>query len=122
MHDKITSLKDGYNTDIYNNPDILSQGEKQIINFARIMALDADLIIMDEITSYLSTENENMIREAIKEVTKDKMSIIIAHRLPTIKECDKILFLKDGNIVESGTHRSLIAKKGEYYKLYYFNK
>lgn len=122
MHDKIMNLKDGYNADIYNNPDILSQGEKQIINFARIMALDADLIIMDEITSYLSVENENMIREAIKEVTKDKMSIIIAHRLPTIKECNKILFLKDGNIVESGTHRSLLAKKGEYYKLYYFNK
>lgn len=122
LHDKIMSFEEGYNTDIYNNPDLLSQGEKQIISFARIMALDADLIIMDEITSYLSVENENMIREAIKEVTKDKMSIIIAHRLPTIKECDKILFLKDGNIVESGTHRNLISQKGEYYNLYNSSK
>lgn len=122
LHDKIMTFKEGYNTDIYNNPDLLSQGEKQIINFARIMALDADLIIMDEITSYLSVENENMIRQAIKEVTKDKMSIIIAHRLPTIKECNKILFLKDGNIVESGTHRKLITQKGEYYNLYNYKE
>lgn len=122
LHDKIMSFEEGYNADIYNNPDLLSQGEKQIISFARIMALDADLIIMDEITSYLSVENENMIRQAIKEVTKDKMSIIIAHRLPTIKECDKIVFLKDGNIVEIGTHRKLIAKKGEYYNLYNSSK
>ncbi len=122
MHDKIMNLKDGYHTDIYNNPDLLSQGEKQIINFARIMALDVDLIIMDEITSYLSVENENMIREAIKEVTKNKMSIIIAHRLPTIKECDKILFLQDGNMIEKGTHEELIEKKGEYYRLYYSGK
>lgn len=122
MHDKIMNLKDGYHADIYNNPDLLSQGEKQIINFARIMALDVDLIIMDEITSYLSVENENMIREAIKEVTKNRMSIIIAHRLPTIKECDEILFLQDGNIIEKGTHEELIKKKGEYYKLYYLGE
>lgn len=121
MHDKIISFKDGYDTDIYNNPDLLSQGEKQIINFARIMALDADLIIMDEITSYLSVENENMIRQAIKEVTKDKMSIIIAHRLPTIKECDKILLLDNGQILERGTHEELIEKEGKYYKLYSSN-
>ena len=119
MHDKIMKLKDGYHTDIYNNPDILSQGEKQIINFARIMALDKDIIIMDEISSYLSTENEKMIRKAIKEVTKDKISIIIAHRLPTIKECDSILFLKNGTIIESGTHEELLKRKGEYYRLYY---
>lgn len=122
IHDKIIKLKEGYHTDIYNNPDILSQGEKQIINFARIMALDVDLIIMDEITSYLSVENEKMIRDAIKEITKNKMSIIIAHRLPTIKECDEILFLKDGNIIEKGTHEELINKKGEYYKLYYLGE
>lgn len=122
MHNKIMNLKDGYNTDIYNNPDVLSHGEKQIINFARVMALDVDLIIMDEITSYLSTENENMIREAIKEVTKNKKSIIIAHRLPTIKECDEIFFLKNGSIIEKGKHEELIEKKGEYYNLYYLNK
>ena len=121
LHDKIMTFKDGYNTDIYNNPDLLSQGEKQIINFARIMALDADLIIMDEITSYLSVENENMIRQAIKEVTKNKMSIIIAHRLPTIKECDKILLLDNGEILERGTHKELIKKEGKYYKLYSSN-
>lgn len=118
MHDKIMSFKDGYETDIYNNPDLLSQGEKQIINFARIMALDADFIIMDEITSYLSAENEEMIRKAIYEVTKNKMSIIIAHRLPTIKQCDEIVFLKDGQVIEQGTHEKLMDKQGEYFKLY----
>lgn len=122
MHDKIMSFKDGYDTDIYNNPDLLSQGEKQIINFARIMAIDADLIIMDEITSYLSVKNEEMIRKAILEVTKGKMSIIIAHRLPTIKQCDEIIFLKDGQIIEKGTHDELIDKRGEYYQLYYLGE
>lgn len=99
LHDKIMSLKDGYNTNIYNNIDILSSGERQLINFARIMAINPDLIILDEVTSNLSYNSEILVKNAIKEVTKGKISIIIAHRLETTKLCNKIITMKDGKIV-----------------------
>lgn len=99
IHEKIVSLKDGYNTDLSNNPDILSTGEKQMINFARVMAIDCDVVILDEVTSALSYEAELLVNNAIKEVTKDKIAIIIAHRLSTIKNCDKVLVLDDGKVI-----------------------
>lgn len=91
LHDKIMKLKDGYNTDIFNNPDILSTGEKQMINFARVMAIDCDVVILDEVTSALSYEYEMLVNNAVKEVTKGKIAIIIAHRLSTIKNCNKTI-------------------------------
>lgn len=100
IHEKIMKLKDGYNTDIKNNPDILSTGERQMINFARIMAIDCDVIILDEVTSALSYETEMLINNAIEEITQGKIAIIVAHRLSTIKNCDKILLMKDGKIIE----------------------
>lgn len=100
MHEKIMKLKDGYNTDIRNNPDILSTGERQIINFARVMAIDCDVVILDEVTSALSYESEMLVNNAIKEVTKDKIAIIVAHRLSTIKNCDKTILMKDGKQID----------------------
>lgn len=100
LHDKIMNFEKGYYTDIYNNPDILSTGEKQMINFARVMAINCDLVILDEVTSDLSYENELLVNNAIKEVTKNKIAIIIAHRLSIIKDCDKIIFMRDGKQVE----------------------
>lgn len=99
LHDKIMTLKEGYNTNIFDNPDILSSGEKQLINFARIMAINPDLIILDEVTSNLSYNSEMLVKNAIEEVTKDKISIIIAHRLETTKLCNKIITMQDGMIV-----------------------
>lgn len=117
LHDKIMKLKDGYNTDIFNNTDILSTGEKQMINFARVMAIDCDIVILDEVTSALSYTTEMLINNAIKEIIKDKISIIVAHRLSTIRNCDKILLIKDGKIIEKGNHEELMRKQGEYYDL-----
>ena len=117
MHEKIIKLKDGYNTDISNNPDILSTGERQIINFARIMAMDCDVVILDEATSSLSYETEVLVNNAIKEITRNKMVIIIAHRLSTIRNCDKILLINNGQIIEEGNHEELISKKRGYYEL-----
>lgn len=117
LHDKIMKFKDGYNTDISSNPDILSTGEKQMINFARVMAMNCDIIILDEVTSALSYKSEELVNNAIKEVTKDKMAIIIAHRLSTVKSCNKIILMANGRIIEQGNHEELIDKKGEYYKL-----
>lgn len=99
LHDKIMSLKEGYNTNIFDDPDILSSGEKQLINFARIMAINPDLIILDEVTSNLSYNSEMLVKDAIKEVTKDKISIIIAHRLETTKLCNKVITMQEGMIV-----------------------
>lgn len=96
MHEKIMKLKDGYNTDIRSNPDILSTGERQMINFARVMAIDCDVVILDEVTSALSYESEMLVNNAIMEVTKNKIAIIIAHRLSTIKNCDKLISIKNG--------------------------
>ena len=117
LHDKIMSLKDGYETNLNENKDILSQGEKQMINFARIMVENPEIIILDEITSSLSYENEELVKNAIKEITKDKICFIIAHRLTTIRNCNKILYMEDGKILEKGNHKELMNKKGKYYNL-----
>lgn len=92
------NLEEGYETNLNKNKDLLSQGEKQLINFARVMAMDCDVVILDEITSNLSYETELLVNNAIKEVTKGKIAIIIAHRLSTIKNCDKVLTMNDGKV------------------------
>lgn len=117
LHDKIISLPEGYQTDIYHNPDILSKGEKQLINFARIMAIDPDVIILDEVTSSLSYKSEMLLKNAMQQITDNKISFIIAHRLSTIRNCDKIIVMNNGEILEEGTHEELLNERGEYYKL-----
>lgn len=117
LHEKIMSLKDGYETKISNDTDIFSAGEKQLLNFTRVMVEDPEIIILDEATASLSYKSEMLVRKAIEEITTGKISFIIAHRLSTIKKCDKMLFIKDGKILEQGSHDELIAKQGEYYRL-----
>ena len=117
LHDKIMSLKDGYETKISSDTDIFSAGEKQLLNFTRVMVENPEIIILDEATASLSYKSEMMVRKAIEEITKGKISFIIAHRLSTIKKCDKILLMKDGKIIEEGNHNELINKHGEYYQL-----
>lgn len=117
LHNKIISLEKGYKTNLNKNKDLLSQGEKQMINFARILVENPSMIILDEVTSSLSYENEKLIKNAINEIIKERICIIIAHRLSTIKSCDKILLMKNGKIIEEGNHTELIELKGEYYEL-----
>ena len=117
LHNKIISLEKGYKTNLNENKDLLSQGEKQMINFARILVENPSMIILDEVTSSLSYENEELIKNAINEIIKGRICIIIAHRLSTIKSCDKILLMKNGKIIEEGNHTELIERKGEYYEL-----
>ncbi len=88
-----------------------------MINFARAMAVKADIIILDEVTSALSYKSELLVKNAIKEITKNKMCIIIAHRLSTIKDCNEIILMRDGKIIEKGTHQDLVEINGEYCKL-----
>ena len=88
-----------------------------MINFARVMAVNADVIILDEVTSCLSYEAEMLVKNAIEEVTKNKMAIIVAHRLDTIRDCNKIILMNNGKIIEQGSHNELIEMGKEYYKL-----
>ncbi len=117
LHEKIMSLKDGYETRISSDTDIFSAGEKQLLNFSRIMVENPEIIILDEATASLSYKSEMLVRKGIEEITKNKISFIIAHRLSTIKNCDKILLMRGGKIIEQGNHEQLIKEKGEYYQL-----
>lgn len=113
----IEKLPDSYDTYI-SNSDMLSEGEVQLLNIARIMLIKPPILILDEATSNIDLLTENMIKKAILKLTENSTSIIIAHRLSTIKNCDFIVFIEDGNIVEVGTHDELIYKKGAYYNMY----
>ncbi len=113
----IEKLPDGYDTYI-SNFDMLSEGEVQLLNIARIMLIKPPILILDEATSNVDLLTEDMIKKAILELTSNSTSIIIAHRLSTIKNCDFIVFIEDGNIAEVGTHDELINKKGAYYNMY----
>ena len=117
LHDKIMTFENGYETRISADTDIFSSGEKQLLNFARVMVEDPDIIILDEATASLSYRSEMLVRKAIDEITQGKISFIIAHRLSTIKKCDKILLMKDGKVIEEGRHDELVEKQGEYYSL-----
>ena len=119
---KIKSLPNGYNTliDIYS--DLLSYGEKQLLNFAREILRKTDVIILDEVTSNLDLGFEKKVMIANKKVLENKISFVIAHRLNTIKDADLIFYLEDGIIKESGIHKDLVKLKGEYFKLYFNRK
>ena len=108
---------DGLNTPIGQGGRPLSSGEKQLVCIARAFAFDPDLIIFDEATSYMDSQSEQKVHDAMKKLMKGRLSIIIAHRLSTVQECDSILLLRDGAIQETGTHSSLVDLKGEYYYL-----
>lgn len=99
LHEKIMSLPKAYRTNIYENPDVLSTGERQMISFARIMAMNPDVVILDEVTSNLSWGNEALIKNALDQVTLGKITFMIAHRLSTIEKCDKVVEMRDGKIV-----------------------
>lgn len=116
-HEFIEVLPEGYNTLIGEGGASLSGGEKQRISIARAMLKDADIIIFDEATANIDPENEDKLKEAIESLTKNKTVIMIAHRLKTIRNADQIIVLKDGEIVERGSHEELIKINGLYFDL-----
>lgn len=116
-HEFIERLPEGYNTYI-KNQNMLSPGEIQLINIARVMLTKPPILILDEATSNIDIVTENKISNAFNNLIKNSTSFIIAHRLSTIKNADKIIFIENGNIIEEGTHEQLLAKKGKYYSMY----
>ena len=117
-HSFIRRLKDGYSTRVGEDGGILSQGQKQLLCIARIMLCDPNILILDEATSSIDTRTEIKIQKAFNTAMSGRTSFIVAHRLSTIKEADIILVMKSGNIIEQGSHKELILKKGFYYELY----
>ncbi len=117
-HSFIRRMPDGYNTVISEGGGNLSQGQKQLLCIARAMLTNPPILILDEATSSIDTLTEIRVQKAFAKMMKGKTSFVVAHRLSTIKESDVILVMKDGNIIEQGSHEELIAKGGFYYTLY----
>lgn len=117
-HDFIIQFEKGYETECGEGGSRLSVGQKQLISFARAILANPRILILDEATSSVDTETEQLIQNAINKLLKGRTSFIVAHRLSTIVHSDRILVLEDGKVIEEGSHRDLIAKKGQYYDLY----
>ena len=118
IHDYICTLKDGYETKVSERGAGLSQGQKQLIALARTILSDPKILVLDEATSSIDAKTERKLQKGLDHLLKGRTSFIIAHRLSTIRSCDRIMYVSDKGITESGTHDELIAKRGDYYKLY----
>ena len=118
IHPFIMRLPLGYNTVISEDGGNISKGQKQLLTIARAMLYDAPMLILDEATSNVDTATEREIQKAMRELMKQKTCFVIAHRLSTIESADRILVLRDGDVVEQGTHRQLMEQKGVYHQLY----
>lgn len=114
----IRSLPEGYNTVLENNGKTISEGQRQLLSYARVILNDPKVLVLDEATSKIDVQTEKLIQTKVKDLLKDKTTITIAHRLSTITDSDKILFIKDSVVKEEGTHKELMHLKGDYYKLY----
>ena len=118
IHGYISRLPQGYDTILSDNGSSISKGQKQLLTIARAMLLDAHMLILDEATSNVDTRTEEKIQKSYRSLMAGKTCFVIAHRLSTIRSADHILVLNGGQVVEQGTHESLMAKKGFYYDLY----
>lgn len=114
----ISEMENGYKTEVNERGSRLSQGQKQLISFARTLLANPKILILDEATSSIDAKTEKLLQQGLNELLKGRTSFIIAHRLSTIKNCDKIMYVADKGIKECGTHNELMAKKGYYYNLY----
>mgnify|MGYP000116414270 CR=1 FL=1 len=117
-HSFIKRMPKGYDTDIGQDGGSLSQGQKQLLCITRVMLCLPPMLILDEATSSVDTRTEERIQKAMDNLMKGRTSFVIAHRLSTIKDADVILVMKDGDIVEQGTHDELLARNGFYADLY----
>ena len=116
-HDFIMEMNEGYNSNIGEGGDKLCGGQKQRLSIARAIYKNPPILILDEATSSLDTKSEKLVQEALSQLMKNRTSLVIAHRLSTIQNADRILVIKDGEIIEQGSNQELIKKEGYYKKL-----
>ncbi|MCR4990021.1 MAG: ABC transporter ATP-binding protein/permease [Lachnospiraceae bacterium] len=116
--DFIKTLTDGYESEVRERGSLLSQGQKQLVSFARTLISDPRILVLDEATSSIDVQTEKALQKGLDMMLKGRTSFIIAHRLSTIRNCDRIMYIDDGGILEAGTHDELMAAKGAYYRLY----
>ncbi|MFP4975470.1 ABC transporter ATP-binding protein [Paenibacillus sp. CN-4] len=114
----IREFEEGYMTEVNERGSKLSQGQRQLISFARTLLADPRILILDEATSSIDAKTERLLQKGLNELLKGRTSFIIAHRLSTVKNCDRIMYVSDKGIAESGSHDELMARKGLYYRLY----
>ena len=117
-HSFIEKLPDGYLTDVGQGGDKLSTGQKQLVSIARAILADGKILVMDEATSSVDTQTEQMINGMTDRLLQGRTSFIIAHRLSTVKNADVIIVVDEGKIVEMGTHTQLLQAEGQYYRMY----
>lgn len=113
-HDFISALPNGYDTIVGEGGASLSGGERQRISIARALLKDAPIVVLDEATASIDPENEQLIQQALTELTREKTVVVIAHRLATIEHDDQILVVEDGTVIQRGTHEELLAQEGVY--------
>lgn len=118
IHDMIMKLENGYDTILLNNGSNLSSGERQLLCIARIMIQNPKILILDEATSNIDLKTEKQITQAMSLLMEGRTTILVAHRISTVRDCDKIFLIKDKKVYEEGSHLALMRKKGAYYKLY----
>ena len=111
-------MPDGYDTFVKERGSSLSQGQRQMIAFARTILADPKILVLDEATSSVDTRTEKHINEGMDALMEDRTTFVIAHRLSTIRNADAIMVLENGEIIERGTHEELLKKKGRYFELY----
>ncbi|WP_438448054.1 ABC transporter ATP-binding protein [Gorillibacterium sp. sgz5001074] len=117
-HDFIQEFEEGYQTEVNERGSKLSQGQRQLISFARTLLADPRILILDEATSSIDAKTERLLQMGLNELLKGRTSFIIAHRLSTVKNCDRIMYVSDKGIAEYGSHDELMARRGLYYRLY----
>ncbi|MCL2616460.1 MAG: ABC transporter ATP-binding protein/permease, partial [Defluviitaleaceae bacterium] len=117
-HEFITKMEDGYASNVGEGGSKLSAGERQLISFARAILRNPKIFVLDEATSSIDTQTEALIQDAVDEALRGRTSFIVAHRLSTIRSCDRILVIHDGAILEQGSHKQLLRARGHYYELY----
>lgn len=118
MHEHIMKLPGGYNFNVMERGSSMSQGQRQLLSFARALLYNPSILVLDEATSSVDSESEQLIQHAIDTMIQGRTSIVIAHRLSTIRKADEIIVLDKGRIIEQGNHKELLEKKGAYYELY----